>query len=107
MGGEGESLEHLLIDCRKWRAEREQCMGAVLSEIAAVGVVEKEDSVTLLLGGECGGRKVAGWLPSSTDSETITCGAFQVARFLKCIRSERVTILRQIPHKDLGIRTSD
>jgi len=27
--------------------------------------------------------------------------------FLRCIRSERATVLCQIKHKDLGIRTSD
>jgi len=63
--------------------------------------------VILLLGGEYNGRRVAHWLPRSIDSETITCGAFQVARFLRRIRSERVTLLHQIPHKDLGIGTSD
>jgi len=53
-------------------------------------------------------RRVSHWLARSIDSETITCGAFQVARFLTCIRSERVTVLHQITHKDLGIiETSD
>jgi len=61
----------------------------------------------LLLGGEYNGRRVAHWLPRSIDYETITCGAFQVARFLRCIRGERVTVLHQIKHIDLGIGTSD
>jgi len=42
----------------------------------------------LLLGGEYNGRRVAHWLTRSTDSETITYGAFQVARFLRCTISE-------------------
>jgi len=36
-------------------------------------------------------------------SQTITCGALQIVRFLRCIRSERATVLHQIPNKDLGI----
>jgi len=48
--------------------------------------------------GEYNGRRVTHWLPRSIDSETITCGAFQIARFLRCIRSERVTVLYRIKH---------
>jgi len=40
----------------------------------------------LLLGGEHNGIRVAHWLPQSTDSETVTCGAFQAARCLRCAR---------------------
>jgi len=101
--GKGESLEHPLIDCKRWKDHREQCMGAVLSMIADMAVGSKEEKMILLLGGEYNGGRVAQWLPRSTDSETITCCAFQVARFLRCIRSERVTVLHQIKHKDLGI----
>lgn len=106
-GGEGETVEHLLVECQRWKDEREQYMGEMIKSIVAVGPIEQGEVVTLLLGGECGGRRVESWLPSSTTSEAITCGAFQVARFLKCIRGDRATILRQIPHKDLSIRTSD
>jgi len=79
----------------------EQCMGPVLSMIADMGVGSKEEKMILLLGGKYSGRRVAHWLPRSTDSESITCGAFQVARFLRCVRSQRVTVLHQIPHKGL------
>jgi len=75
--------------------------------IADMGVGSREEKMILLLGGEYNGRRVERWLPRSIDSETITCGAFQVARFLRCIRSERVTVLHQIKHIDLGIGTSD
>jgi len=78
-------------------------MGAVLS--IGMGVELKEEKMILLLGGEYNGRRVAQWLPRSTDSETIICGALQVARILRCIRSERVTVLHQIKHKGLGIGT--
>jgi len=107
VGGDGETVEHLLVECRKWEEERERCMGEIISDIATMGVVEQKEVVILLLGGECGGRRVETWLPSSTTSEAITCGAFQVARYLKCIRSERATVLRQIKHQDLGIGSSD
>ena len=53
----------------------------------AMGPVEQKDMVTLLLGGESSGRRLLSWLPSSsTTSEAITCGAFQVARFLAVIK---------------------
>jgi hypothetical protein len=107
VGGDGETVEHLLMECRKWEEQRERCMGELISNIATMGVVEQKVVVLLLLGGECSGRRVESWLPSSDTSEAITCGAFQVARYLKCIRSERATILRQIKHKDLGIGSSD
>jgi len=81
-------LEHLLIDCKRWKDHREQRMGAVLSLIADMGVGSREEKMILLLGGEHNGRRVAHWLPRSIGSETITCGAFQVAMFLRCIRSE-------------------
>jgi len=105
-GGEGENIEHLLMECQRWEEERQQYMGELIRGITVMGIIEQKEIMTLLLGGECNGRRVASWLPS-IDSEAITCGAFQVARFLRCIRSERATILRQIKHKDLGIRSSD
>jgi len=37
----GESLEHLLTECQRWKGHREQCMGAVLSMIADMGVGSK------------------------------------------------------------------
>ena len=75
-------------------------MGDIIRDIMAMGPVEQKDVVILLLGGESNGRRLASWLPSSsTTSEAITCGAFQVARFLQCIRSDRAAILREIPHK--------
>jgi hypothetical protein len=102
-GGEGETVEHLLMECQRWDDERERCMGDILRRIEAMGPMEQGDRVVLLLGGESGGCRIASWLPSSTAPEAITCGAFQVARFLKSIRSDRAAILSQIRHKELGI----
>jgi len=49
-------------------------MGVILSKVAAMGVIEEEEEelTILLIGEEYSGRRVAHWLPSSTDSETIT-----------------------------------
>ena len=55
-------------------------MGDIIRDTMAMGPVEQKDVVILLLGGESNGRRLASWLPSSsTTSEAITCGAFQVA----------------------------
>jgi len=102
-GEGGKSLEHLLIDCQKWRESPERAVyygGRSEYDIACGSRVEGGENDTT----EYNGRRVAHWLPRSIDSETIKCGAFQVARFLNCTRSERVTVLH---HKDLGIGTSD
>jgi hypothetical protein len=101
-GEEGETIEHLLLECQKWKDERERCMGDLIKEITAMGPMEQGDMVIILLGGVCSGYRVSSWLPSSTATEAITCGAFQVASFLKCIRGDRAAILSQIPHKELG-----
>jgi len=45
-------LEHLLIDCKRWKDHREQCMGAVLSMIADMGVGLREEKMIPFLGGE-------------------------------------------------------
>jgi len=60
----------------RWKDHREQCMGAVLSMIADMGVRSREEKMILLLGGEYNGRRVAHWLRRSINSETITCGPF-------------------------------
>ena len=101
--GEGETIEHLLLECKKWRDEREKYMGDIIKDIVAMGPMEQGEMVTILLGGESNGHRVSSWLPSSTTSKAVTCGAYQVASFLKCIRSDRAAILRQIPHKELSI----
>ena len=78
-------------------------MGDIIKDIVAMGPMEQGEMVTILLGGESNGHRVSSWLPSSTTSKAVTCGAYQVASFLKCIRSDRAAILRQIPHKELSI----
>ena len=103
-GEKGETVEHILIECQRWKEERERYMGNIIRDIMAMGPVEQKDMVTLLLGGESSGRRLVSWLPSSsTTSEAITCGAFQVARFLQCISSDRAAILREIPHKGCSV----
>jgi len=101
-GEEGETIEHLLMECQKWKDERERCMRDIIKDITAMGPMEQREMVTILLGGESSGQRVSSWLPSSTAPEAITCGAFQVASFLKCIRGDRAAILSQIPHKEPG-----
>ena len=49
-GEKGETLEHLLIECQRWKGERERYMGNIVRDIMAVGPVEQKDVVTLLLG---------------------------------------------------------
>jgi len=49
--GEGESFEHLLTDCQRWKDRREQCTGAVLSVVAGTRIGSKEEKVVLLLAG--------------------------------------------------------
>jgi len=80
-------LEHLLTDCQRWKDRREQRVGAVLSTVAGTGAGSKEEKTVLLQGGEHSGNRVSRWLPRSTDSETITCGALQVARFWRFTRA--------------------
>jgi len=71
-------LKHLLTDCQRWRAHREQCMGAALSMIAGMGVGSMEEKMILTTS-----RTGIQWKKGSTlatpsiDSETTTCGAFQ------------------------------
>ena len=96
----GETVEHLLTECQRWKEERERCKGDIVRDTLAVEPVEQKGTVILLLGGKSSGRRLTSWLPSpSTTSEAVTSGAFRVARFLQFIRSGEAAILRQIPHK--------
>lgn len=102
-GGEGETVEHLLLECQRWKDEREMYLGDMIRRIVAMGPTEHKEMVTLLLGGESDGCRLESWLPSSNTPEAGTCGMFQVARYLKRIRDARATIFSQIPHKDFGL----
>ena len=101
--GEGETVEHILMSCGKWEKERRQHLEGVFKEIEDMGPADEEERVTMLLGGESSGKRLESWLPSSTTLEAINCGAFQVARFLWCIRGDRAEILNQIPSRDLDL----
>ena len=69
-----------------------------------MGPADEEERVIMLLGGESSGKRLESWLPSSTTTlEAINCGAFQVARFLWCIRGDRAEILSQIPSRELDL----
>ena len=68
-----------------------------------MGPADEEEWVIMSLGGESSGKRLESWLPSSTTLEAINCGAFQVARFLWCIRGDRAEILSQIPSRDLDL----
>lgn len=105
--GDGETIEHILLQCSKWAEQREQYMGDLIMQ----NEWEPRDICTVLLGGECMGIRMPDWLPKQLDGETdhhdgeqIVCGAYSVARFMQSIASSRFSIISQLEQKKHRLR---
>ena len=112
---EGESVAHLLIDCTRWKREREKYLGRFIRQV--------EDDhhrhlgrnllAVFLLGGAIGERRIEGWLPprkgpSSSSREVVAqCCAFEVARFLQSIAHERRKVVRNLSSPRSGAEAQE
>jgi len=100
--GEGETIEHILLQCSKWAEQRAQYLGDMISQDGW----EPRDICTVLLGGEHMGIRMADWLPMHVDEENehydgeqVECGVYSVARFMQSIASTRFSIISQLEEK--------
>lgn len=106
--GEGETIEHMLLQCSKWTEQRAQYMGDMILQQDGW---EPRDICTLILGGEHMGTRMADWLPIQLDEETdnyvgeqVACGVYNVARFMQSIASTRFSIISQLEQKKHRLR---
>ena len=60
--GEGETIEHLLLDCDAWSEERAKYIGSLIEQIG-IFKLPLSGRCTLLLGGEYMGHRLDNWLP--------------------------------------------
>jgi hypothetical protein len=101
----GETINHLLLNCKEWAAERSTLLAPLLDAIreatanANVRVTRKE-KVTLLLGGRVKVLGASGVVTSlelkdwsTSENETPFC--LHLARFLCAIESKRIRLLRK------------
>ena len=104
MGG-GEDVNHMLVECPRWRRERELYLGRFIRRmLRSHGPVGSDQMGVFLLGGAIGGVRIWDWLPPGKGSglpkfsreEVIHCGALEVARFLQSIERERREIVRDL-----------
>jgi len=111
--GIGETIAHLLCSCSKWEGERNRYMlDRQLISVLCNRRLSEEGKCVILLGGECMGRRIENWLPSKPRESIASshglghsekdCVAFQVARFLENIRSDRYPILRKLERVGRG-----
>ena len=99
MLGRGENVNHIIVECKRWEAERELYLGRFIRRICQRrgANVESDQLGVLLLGGIIGGERIDGWLPprkgsglpEASPEEILHCGALESARFLQSIECER------------------
>lgn len=106
-----EDLKHLLLSCPRWKKKRAKYLSVVLraaDELLYGFRLSRRRRLILLLGGEYRGRRLKGWLPSSTVPDLVTasgpgyrmCFAFRVARFLQRVQRRRVAIIASLRRDD-------
>lgn len=106
--GEGETIEHIIVECSKWQEQRDKYLVPLMDRLVQQHLpLTGKGICNILLGAEYGGPGLSGWLPSSKKKqvsntqdadlgqEEIRCGAFQMARFLQAIDRSRSLILKQ------------
>jgi hypothetical protein len=105
--GEGETIQHIIVECSRWTEQRNMYLKPLMDSIVEQHLPSTGECICIkLLGGEYEGERLSGWLPSGkkrSDAQTghfgqeeiISCGAFQLARFLQAIERSRNLILRQ------------
>lgn len=86
--GKEETIEHVLIQCRKWAEVRARCLGPLM-DVVVDDRLPIGGRATLLLGGEFRGRRLDSWLPTkaiqpieSEDAEhgnQVMCVAYRLA----------------------------
>jgi hypothetical protein len=104
--GEGETVEHLLLDCSKWREEREIYIGYLIEQVEMFEL-PLSGRCTLLLGGEYMGHRLKDWLPPrrkrgqpvDPHSRSRRWGIFQVAKYLESIDRTRRLILGRLDRR--------
>lgn len=107
---EGETVEHIIVECSRWAEQRERYVKPLMDKIVQQHLARTGKGIcTLLLGGEYAGNRLSGWLPSGKKRSTtqagpygleeVSCGAFQMARFLQAVERPRYLILRQTRRK--------
>ena len=101
--GRGEDIPHILVECERWKEQRELYLGRFIRRGIQYNVGSEELGV-FLLGGTFGRPRgmVWDWLPrrkgydghsKPSQEEILHCGALEVARFLESIECERRTIV--------------
>jgi len=112
--GGAETVEHILLRCRRWEDLRNRHMGDLIRRAkeslervppegeSTCGV--EGEILTLILGGTCRGCRLEAWLPEKATSvkENLQCGLFQVARYLQSIAVDRSVAVRKTACK-IGI----
>jgi hypothetical protein len=105
--GEGETIEHIIVECSRWTEQRNMYLKPLMDSIVEQHLPSTGKCICIkLLGGEYGGERLSGWLPSKPkrseaqmghpgQEEIISGGAFRMARFLQAIERSRALILRQ------------
>ena len=99
----GETILHLILQCPRWENERALWLGGLLGYVRQIEAVDVEKQLILILGGAIGEERIFNWLPIRKEGSTlyldevVTCGAFQVARYLRSIWADRSEIIRQLP----------
>ena len=104
--GEGETMEHLLLDCSAWREERTKYIGSLIEQIGLFRL-PLSGRYTLLLGGEYLGHRLDNWLPPrrrrgqpmDPHSRNLQWGIFQVARYLESIDRRHRLILGRLDRR--------
>ena len=103
--GRGEDVDHILVECNRWRREREMYLGRFIRRmIADHGPLGSDQLGVFLLGGTSRRVRIWDWLPPRKGSglpqfsreEVAHCGALEVARFLQSIERERREIVRDL-----------
>ena len=103
--GQGEDINHMLVECSRWQRERELYLGRFIRRMNdRYGPLGSDQLGVFLLGGMIGAVRIWDWLPPCKGAglprfsreEILHCGALEVARFLQSIERERRRIVRDL-----------
>jgi len=96
--GRGEDITHIVVECERWKKERELYLGRYIRRVKQrYPRVGSDQLGVFLLGGVVEGERLADWLPPCkrkglpqwSREEILHCGALEMARFLQSIECER------------------
>jgi len=100
--GRGEDITHIVVECERWKKERELYLGRYIRRVKQrYPRVGSDQLGVFLLGGVVEGERLADWLPPRkgegfsqwSREEILHCGALEMARFLQSIECERKRIV--------------